>query len=113
METLDALRDAVRGAIQKDYEGRARQKLKKELLDALDARYGFDLPQTLVDQEFAAVWSQVEADLKNNGKTFADEGTTEEEARASTAGSPSAGCGSGWFLRRSARRPISRWPTTR
>ena len=85
METLDALRDAVRGAIGKDYEGRSRQKLKKELLDALDAKYGFDLPQTLVDQEFAAVWSQVEADLKNNGKTFADEETTEEEARAEYA----------------------------
>ena len=28
------------------------------------------------------MWSQVEADLKNNGKSFADEGTTEEEARA-------------------------------
>jgi trigger factor len=82
METLDALRDAVRGAIGRDYEGRSRQRLKKELLDALDARYAFELPQTLVDQEFAAVWSQVEADLKNNGKSFADEGTSEEEARA-------------------------------
>ena len=28
------------------------------------------------------MWSQVEADLKNNGRTFADEGTTEEAARA-------------------------------
>jgi trigger factor len=82
METLDALRDAVRGAIGRDYEGRSRQRLKKELLDALDARYAFELPQTLVDQEFAAVWSQVEADLKNNNKSFADEGTSEEEARA-------------------------------
>src|SRR3712207_8945379 len=47
------------------------------------AKYAFDLPQGLVEQEFAAVWSQVEADLKNNGKTFADEGTTEEVARRS------------------------------
>ena len=85
METLDALRDAVRGAIGRDYEGRSRQRLKKELLDALDKKYAFDLPQTLVDQEFAAVWSQVEADLKNNGKSFADEGTSEEEARAEYA----------------------------
>jgi trigger factor len=82
MESLDKLRDAVRGAIQRDYDAQSRRKLKKELLDALDAKYAFDLPQGLVDQEFAAVWSQVEADLKNNGKTFADEGTTEEEARA-------------------------------
>src|SRR5829696_359148 len=82
MESLDKLRDAVRGAIQRDYDAQGRRKLKKELLDALDVKYGFDLPQGLVEQEFAAVWSQVEADLKNNSKTFADEGTTEEEARA-------------------------------
>jgi trigger factor len=82
MESLDKLRDAVRTAIRRDYDAQARRKLKKSLLDALDAKYGFELPPSLVDQEFAAVWSQVEADLKNNNKTFADEGTTEEEARA-------------------------------
>src|SRR3954453_2448463 len=82
MESLDKLREAVRGAIQRDYDVQGRRKLKKELLDALDAKYAFDLPQGLVEQEFAAVWSQVEADLKNDNKPFADEGTTEEEARA-------------------------------
>ncbi|NNM71912.1 trigger factor [Enterovirga aerilata] len=82
MESLEKLRDGVRAAIQRDFDAQARRKLKKELLDALDAKYSFDLPQGLVDQEFAAVWSQVEADLKSNGRTFADEGTTEEEARA-------------------------------
>lgn len=82
MESLDKLKDAVRGAMQRDFDAQARRKLKKELLDALDAKYTFDLPPSLVDQEFDAVWSQVEADLKNNGKTFADEDTTEEEARA-------------------------------
>jgi trigger factor len=82
MESLEKLRDAVRGAIQRDYDAQARRKLKKELLDALDAKYTFELPPSLVEQEFAAVWSQVEADMKSNGKTFADENTTEEEARA-------------------------------
>jgi trigger factor len=82
MDSLEKLRDAVKGAIQRDYDAQARRKLKKELLDALDAKYSFDLPPTLVEQELAAVWSQVEADMKSNGKTFADENTTEEEARA-------------------------------
>ncbi|HEY0353018.1 MAG TPA: trigger factor [Enterovirga sp.] len=81
MESLDKLKEGVRGAISRDYEAQSRRKLKKELLDALDAKYGFELPKGLVDQEFAAVWSQVEADLKNNNKTFADENTTEEAAR--------------------------------
>ena len=82
MESLEALRDAVRSAIQRDFDAQSRRKVKKELLDALDKKYSFELPAGLVEQEFAAVWSQVEADLKNNNRTFADEGTTEEEARA-------------------------------
>jgi trigger factor len=81
MESLDKLKDGVRSAVSRDFEAQSRRKLKKELLDALDTRYTFELPQGLVEQEFTAVWSQVEADLKNNGKTFADEGTTEEAAR--------------------------------
>jgi trigger factor len=81
MESLDKLKEGVRGAISRDYEAQSRRKLKKELLDALDTKYAFELPKGLVDQEFAAVWSQVEADLKNNSKTFADEDTTEEAAR--------------------------------
>jgi trigger factor len=81
MESLDKLKDAVRGALQRDFDAQSRRKVKKYLLDALDEKYGFELPPSLVEQEFAAVWSQVEADLKNSGKTFADEGTTEEDAR--------------------------------
>ncbi len=82
MESLDKLKDAIRSAVQRDFESQSRRKVKKELLDALDAKYGFELPPTLVEQEFQSVWTQVEADLKNNGRTFVDEGTTEEEARA-------------------------------
>jgi trigger factor len=82
METLDALKDAIRGAIQRDFDAQSRRRVKKELLDALDGRYTFDLPPSLVDQEFGAVWSQVQAEMKNNGKSFADENTTEDEARA-------------------------------
>ena len=82
METLDALKDAIRGAIQRDFDAQSRRRIKKELLDALDGRYTFDLPPSLVDQEFGAVWSQVQAEMKNNGKSFADENTTEDEARA-------------------------------
>ena len=82
MESLDKLKDAVRGAIQRDFDAQSRRKVKKELLDALDAKYSFELPPSLVEQEFTAVWAQVEGEMKNSGKTFADEGTTEEEARA-------------------------------
>ena len=82
MEDLGKLKEAVKGAIGRDFEAQSRRKLKKELLDALDTKYTFALPEGLVEQEFNAVWSQVEADLKNNNRSFADEDTTEEAARA-------------------------------
>ncbi len=82
MESLDKLKDAIRGAVQRDFDTQSRRKVKKELLDALDAKYDFELPPSLVEQEFAAVWAQVEGDMKSNNRTFADEDTTEEEARA-------------------------------
>ncbi|GJD30277.1 Trigger factor [Methylobacterium adhaesivum] len=82
MESLDKLKEAVATAIGSDFEAQSRRKLKKELLDALDTKYAFELPPSLVHQEFAAVWAQVEQDLKTRGKTFADEDTTEEKATA-------------------------------
>ncbi|WP_132250496.1 trigger factor [Methylobacterium segetis] len=82
LESLEKLREAVSTAIGGDYEAASRRKLKKELLDALDGKYAFDLPPSLVHQEFASVWAQVEQDLKTRGKTFADEDTTEEKAQA-------------------------------
>ncbi|MGU3538973.1 trigger factor [Methylobacterium sp. A54F] len=82
LESLDKLKEAVEKAIGSDYEAASRRKLKKELLDALDGKYAFDLPPSLVAQEFASVWAQVEQDLKTRGKTFEDEDTTEEKATA-------------------------------
>jgi len=82
MESLDKLKDAVRDAIKRDFDAQSRRKVKKELLDALDAKYSFELPPTLVEQEFSAVWAQVVGDLKSNNRTFEDESTTEDEAKA-------------------------------
>jgi trigger factor len=82
MESLDKLKDAIRDAIKRDFDAQSRRKVKKELLDALDAKYSFELPPTLVEQEFSAVWAQVVGDLKSNNRTFEDESTTEDEAKA-------------------------------
>ncbi|GBU17942.1 MULTISPECIES: trigger factor [Methylobacterium] len=81
LENLEKLREAVSKAMGGDLEAQSRRRLKKELLDALDTKYAFDLPPSLVHQEFANVWAQVEQDLKTRGKTFEDEDTTEEKAR--------------------------------
>ncbi len=51
------------------------------MLDALNEGHSFDLPPTLVDNEFQAIWQQVMADLERSKRSFEDEGTTEEKAR--------------------------------
>ncbi|MBM1172745.1 trigger factor [Microvirga arabica] len=82
MESLDKLKEAIRDAIKRDFDTQSRRKVKKDLLDALDAKYSFELPPTLVEQEFTAVWSQVVGDMKSNNRTFEDEDTTEDAAKA-------------------------------
>ena len=81
-EDLDGLKNAIRERMRGDLSKASRDKLKRALLDALDKRYAFELPEGLVNQEFAQIWNQVEQEQKGSGKSFADEGTTEEDARA-------------------------------
>ncbi len=82
LESLGKLRDVIRDRIQREHSGASRQKVKRALLDQLDERHKFEPPPSLVEQEFNNVWSAIEGDLKQQGRTFADEGTTEEKARA-------------------------------
>ena len=82
LDSIDKLRETIRNNIVADFARASRDKLKRKLLDALDKRYSFDLPEGLVGSEFNNIWAQVEAEQKQTGKTFADENTTEEAARA-------------------------------
>jgi trigger factor len=82
LESLDKLKDAIRDRISREHANTSRQKLKRALLDALDERHKFDLPPTLLEEEFNNVWKTVEDDLKAQGKTFADEGVKEDDVRA-------------------------------
>ena len=82
LESLAKLRDGIRERLQQEHAAASRQKLKRALLDQLDERHKFEPPPSLVEQEFANVWATIDNDLKQEGRTFADEGTTEEKARA-------------------------------
>jgi trigger factor len=86
MESLDKLKDAIRSTMQRELDQVSRAKLKRALLDALDSRYSFELPETLVEQEFNTIWQRVQEEQQQSGKTFADENTTEEAARAEYRG---------------------------
>lgn len=82
LEDVGQLRDAVRRQLDTQNTPLIRQRVKRQLLDALDEMHEFEPPPSMVEQEFSGVWREVLADLQRSGKTFADEGTTEEEQEA-------------------------------
>jgi trigger factor len=81
VESVEKLRETVKQRLEQDRAGASRLKLKRALLDALNKGHDFELPPTLVDNEFQAIWQQVSADLERSKRSFEDEGTTEEKAR--------------------------------
>jgi trigger factor len=81
LESLDKLKDAVRERLKSEHNAVTRRKLKRALLDALDERHKFEVSPSLLEAEFDNLWGATTAELQRQGRTFADEGTTEEAAR--------------------------------
>jgi trigger factor len=82
LETIERLRAAVKDRIAREFDGVSRAKLKKSLLDALDQAHAFELPPSLVEAEFKSIWTDIEQQMQRTGRTFEDENTTEDKARA-------------------------------
>jgi trigger factor len=82
MESLDKVKEAIRDRVQREHDSMSKQRVKRVLFDALDERHKFPLPPALVEQEFNNLWTTATEELKQQGKTFEDENTTEEKERA-------------------------------
>jgi trigger factor len=81
LQTLGELRERVRDQVKTDFSRASRVHLKRRILDALDSSHSFDLPPAMVQSEFDGIWNAVEAELKREGKTAADEGKSEDELK--------------------------------
>ena len=82
VDSLDVLKDRLRAQIQREYDQVARAKMKRAMLDALDKAHQFDLPPTLVENEFNGIWRQLTQSMEQAKKTFADEGKNEDDVKA-------------------------------
>ena len=82
MADLDALEAALRANLQRQYDSASRFKLKRALLDALDAAHPISLPPGMVEGEFQGIWRQVEHDKEHGHPSPEDEGKSEETLRA-------------------------------
>ena len=81
LESLDKLKEAVRGRLGAEFATATRQRIKRALLDRLDESHQFEAPSSLIDDEFNLMWNAIKTEMDSSGKTFADENTTEEAAR--------------------------------
>ena len=81
LEDLGTLKERVREQLKSDFARASRLHMKRRILDALDTMHSFELPPVMVETEFDAIWKQVEAELKREGRTAADEGKSEDELK--------------------------------
>ena len=80
-EDLAKLKDMVKAGLEREFAQMTNMKLKRDVLDAMDKQYTFELPERLVEAEFNNIWAALNGEMQKAGKTFVDENTTEEEAR--------------------------------
>lgn len=63
-DSLQSLRDAIEQQISSEYGRHSRMKLKRALLDALDEKHDFDIPQKMLDAEYEGISKQIEQERK-------------------------------------------------
>ncbi len=74
---LRALREAVRDQIIKEYGMAVRNKLKRQLFDALEEVVNFDIPGSMLELEFNNIWSRVEQAKKEGDPQMKDKSEAE------------------------------------
>ena len=78
MEDVSALKAAVEQQMNAEYDMQSRMKVKRELLDILDDKHDFEIPQSMVDAEYKGIVAQIEAERKANPAENGPELTEEE-----------------------------------
>ena len=81
LDDLEALKTAVKGQIESEYESIARARLKRVLLDQLAERHGFELPPGMVTREFDAIWAQIEEAREKDNLDDDDKALSEDDLR--------------------------------
>ena len=60
LESLDQLKGLLKGQIEQEHAGLTRTHMKRKLLDQLAEGHDFEVPPSMVEAEFAQIWSQLE-----------------------------------------------------
>ncbi len=62
LDSIDALREILKDQVASESAAMTRTHMKRKLLDTLAGTHDFEVPPSMVDAEFDAIWRQVEAE---------------------------------------------------
>ena len=80
-EDLAKLKAFLKDRLGDELKNMTGMKLKRDVLDIMDQDYDFGLPEKLVDAEFNGIWNALLHEMGKAGRSFADEDTSEDEAK--------------------------------
>ena len=60
LESLEQLRNLIKGQIEQEHNGLTRTHMKRKLLDHLAGAHDFPVPPSMVEAEFNQIWQQLE-----------------------------------------------------
>src|SRR3546814_4192742 len=60
LESLDKLKELMKDQVEQEHNGLTRTYMKRKLLDQLAAAHDFEVPTTMVEDEFGQIWQQLE-----------------------------------------------------
>jgi trigger factor len=63
LDSIDKLKELVRGQLEQETSGLTRTQMKRQLLDKLAAGHDFAVPQGMVDAEFDQIWAQLQQEV--------------------------------------------------
>lgn len=64
LESLQQLKDLIKGQLEQQHAGLTRTAMKRGLLDKLAGDHDFDVPQGMVDAEFDQIWAQLQQEAQ-------------------------------------------------
>jgi len=79
LESLDRLRELVRGQVEQELNGLTRTHMKRKLLDQLAAGHDFEVPPSMVEAEFGQIWAQLEHEATHEADPEAAKAEMENE----------------------------------
>ncbi len=77
-ETLDELKETVQNRLERTFEVRSEQELRRDIMDILIEQQQFELPEVLVKNELIGLVKEAHDELSRRGMSLEDTGRTDE-----------------------------------